>query len=79
MDSPEAPAFLPVATYQGAALILAITAALLATWWLAECFRPKARRWERLGPLLGAALATLLTVLAYFRWRLHPNWAAVSP
>lgn len=69
----------PFATYREATLILAGTALLLAMWWLAECFRKKSRRWERRGPLLGAILLTALTVLAYFRWRLRPNWAGAPP
>ena len=64
----------PKATYREAVLILAFSALLVATWWLAECFRKKSKRWERLGPLLGAVFLTLLTILAYFRWHLNPNW-----
>jgi len=64
----------PKATYREATLILAATALFFAVWWIAECFRKKSTRWERLGPLLGSMLLTLCTVLAYLRWRPRLMW-----
>jgi|APCry1669189070_1035195.scaffolds.fasta_scaffold88060_1 hypothetical protein len=72
-EAPEAPPA-PTATYWQATVVLAMTSALLAVWWIAECFNRKSRRWERLGPLLGMLGTALLTVVAYLLWHRRPNW-----